>query len=67
MGRPFVSAGVVRIGLAGVGDPVVPAPDLFRRKLRLRITTAVEGWGCKGELAYFYSRAFRFATRCRVI
>ena len=62
-------------GLAGRGScesvcPGSEAPSSLRR------TSAVEGrrprirWcggrhGCKGESAYFYSRAFRFATRCR--
>ena len=38
-GRPFVCAGVVRSGLAGVDGPVDPAPDRFREEHGPRITT----------------------------
>ena len=46
-GRPFVSAGIVRSGLAGVDGPVVPAPDRSREEPGLRITTAVGRRGGK--------------------
>ena len=65
MGRPFVSTGVGRIGPVGIGGPVDPAPDRFREELRSRITTLGGRTGWKTELVYFYSRAFRCATRCR--
>ena len=63
-GPPFRVTGVVRIGPAGVGGPAVPAPDPSREELHPRITALGGRTGRKTELAYFYSRAFRSATRC---
>ena len=60
----FVVTGVVRIGAAGIGGPVVPAPDHGRQKLRPRIRWCGRWSGRWTGSAYFYSRAFRFATRC---
>ena len=56
--------GVVRIGPAGVDGPAVPAPDPSREELHPRTTALGGRTGCKTELAYFCSRAFRSAARC---
>ena len=61
----FVYAGVARIGPAEIDGPVDPAPDLSREELHLRIRWGGARTGWKPESAYFCSRAFRFATRCR--
>ena len=61
----FVITGVVRNGPAEIDGPVDPAPDLSREELHLRIRWGGARTGWKPESAYFCSRAFRFATRCR--
>ena len=49
-GPPFRVTGVVRIGPAGVGRPVVPAPDRSREEPGPRITTAAGGRGARPHL-----------------